>query len=197
MNYRLGALGWLAGSKFQEDGDANAGLLDQRFALHWVKKYISRFGGNPKDVTLIGESAGGASIMHQITAYGGSSDGDGLFQKAIIQSPGFFPQEDDDDRKKTLSRFLELLDVSSIEEARNRSFADVFAANAKQVYESPYGQFTYGPAVDGKFVPDLASNLFADGRFNHDVVVMVGHNADEVHKRTPFFRPSPHLSNGK
>lgn len=70
MNYRLGAFGWLSGPTFQQDGAANAGLLDQRFALEWVQKHISKFGGDPTRVTLGGESAGGGSIMHQITAYG-------------------------------------------------------------------------------------------------------------------------------
>jgi len=67
LNYRLGAFGWLSGPTFQEDGEANAGLWDQRFALEWVQKYICQFGGDPNRVTVVGESAGGGSIMHQIT----------------------------------------------------------------------------------------------------------------------------------
>lgn len=47
MNYRLGAFGWLSGPTFQEDGTANAGLYDQRFALEWVQKHIYKFGGDP------------------------------------------------------------------------------------------------------------------------------------------------------
>jgi carboxylesterase type B len=68
LNYRLGAFGWLAGPDFEEQGgNSNAGLLDQRLAIEWVKKYIHLFGGDCNDVTLIGESAGGSSIEHQIT----------------------------------------------------------------------------------------------------------------------------------
>lgn len=67
MNYRLGAFGWLSGPTFQADGTANAGLYDQRFALQWVQQHIAKFGGDPKRVTVFGESAGGGSIMHQIT----------------------------------------------------------------------------------------------------------------------------------
>jgi len=67
MNYRLGALGWLAGPTFQEEGTPNAALYDQRFALQWVQDQISKFGGDPNKVTVIGESAGGGSIMHQVT----------------------------------------------------------------------------------------------------------------------------------
>lgn len=67
LNYRLGAFGWLSGPTLQSNGTANAGLLDQRFALEWVQKNIHLFGGNPNNVTVMGESAGGGSILHQIT----------------------------------------------------------------------------------------------------------------------------------
>lgn len=67
INYRLGAFGWLSGPTFQEDGTANLGLLDQRFALEWVQKYIHLFGGDPDNVTVMGESSGGGSVLHQIT----------------------------------------------------------------------------------------------------------------------------------
>lgn len=60
LNYRLGALGWLAGPTLQGAGGvSNAGLYDQRLALEWVQKYIHLFGGDPAQVTVMGESAGG------------------------------------------------------------------------------------------------------------------------------------------
>ncbi|KAH8817775.1 Alpha/Beta hydrolase protein [Flagelloscypha sp. PMI_526] len=68
INYRLGAFGFLAGSIVKKQGVLNAGLLDQRFALEWVRTHISKFGGDPSRVTIMGESAGGGSVMHQITA---------------------------------------------------------------------------------------------------------------------------------
>lgn len=67
INYRLGAFGFLSGPTLQSDGVANAGLLDQHLALEWVQEHISKFGGDPDQVTVIGESAGGGSILHQIT----------------------------------------------------------------------------------------------------------------------------------
>lgn len=68
INYRLGAFGWLSGPEFQRQGGlANAALYDQRLALEWVQDYITDFGGDPGSVTIMGESAGGGSIMHQIT----------------------------------------------------------------------------------------------------------------------------------
>lgn len=67
INYRIGAFGWLSGPTLQHDGVANAGLWDQRFALEWVQRNIHLFGGDPDRVTVAGESAGGGSILHQIT----------------------------------------------------------------------------------------------------------------------------------
>lgn len=64
MNYRLGALGWLSGPSFQgEGGVSNAALYDQRLAIQWVRQNIQLFGGDPNRITLMGESAGGGSIM--------------------------------------------------------------------------------------------------------------------------------------
>lgn len=67
LNYRLGAFGFISGPTLQADGVANAGLLDQRLALQWVQEHISKFGGDPQNVTVMGESAGGGSILHHIT----------------------------------------------------------------------------------------------------------------------------------
>ena len=68
MNYRLGAFGWSSGPSFEAAGGvSNVGLYDQRMALEWVRHYIHLFGGDGDDITVIGESAGGSSIMHQIT----------------------------------------------------------------------------------------------------------------------------------
>ncbi|KAL1914625.1 uncharacterized protein VTP21DRAFT_8156 [Calcarisporiella thermophila] len=61
-NYRLGPLGFLSSEEVREDGDLNAGLLDQRMALEWVRRYAQAFGGDPTRVTVMGESAGAVSI---------------------------------------------------------------------------------------------------------------------------------------
>jgi carboxylesterase type B len=67
INYRLGAFGWLSGPSLQANGVGNAGLYDQAFALKWVQEHIASFGGDPNQVTVIGESAGAGSILLQIT----------------------------------------------------------------------------------------------------------------------------------
>jgi len=179
MNYRLGAFGWLAGSNFDSQGGTpNVGLYDQRFALEWVQSHIAKFGGDPSRVTVFGESAGGGSIMHQITAYGGKRTVP--FQQAIPQSPGWQPFVSDAQVNEISAMFFGLLNVSSLDQARKLPFATLALANTIQVGLSPYGSFTYGPVVDGAFVPALPGQLLARGHYAKNLNVMVGHNADEV-----------------
>lgn len=179
MNYRLGAFGWLSGPTFQANGTANAGLYDQRFALEWVQRNIAQFGGDPTRVTVFGESAGGGSIMHQITAYGGNN-GPVPFAQAVPQSPGFMPIASNQQQEQTFNEYLALLNVSTIEAARQLPYSALQTANIEQVGLSAYGQFTYGPTVDGDFVPALPGELLLHGQYDKDLRVMVGHNADEV-----------------
>lgn len=186
MNYRLGALGWLSGPSYQaEGGVSNLGLFDQRFALEWVQKYIHLFGGDPDRVTVFGESAGGGSIMHQITAYGGLK-GSVPFQQAVPQSPGWLPISSNLQQEDHYRRFLNLTNSSSLADLRALSSEQVIRGNGLQVtYDSPWGTYTYGPVVDGNFVPLQPGQLLAQGRFDKDVRVMVGHNANEG----PYFTP--------
>ncbi|CAO2656079.1 Nn.00g048820.m01.CDS01 [Neocucurbitaria sp. VM-36] len=186
MNYRLGALGWQAGPSFQaEGGVSNLGLYDQRFALEWVQKYIHLFGGDKDRVTVFGESAGGGSIMHQITAYGGLK-GKAPFQQAVPQSPGWQQIQSNVQQEDTYRKFLNLTNSSSLAELRALPSEDIMRANFQQVtYDSPWGTFTYGPVVDGNFVPQQPGQLLAQGRFDKDVRVMVGHNANEGTYFTP------------
>ena len=74
IQYRLGAFGFLSSEEVKENGQLNAGLLDQNFALQWVQKNIAKFGGDPTKVTLAGESAGASSVMLQAMAYGGKQN---------------------------------------------------------------------------------------------------------------------------
>jgi para-nitrobenzyl esterase len=88
INYRLGALGFLAHPALasRPGGPAgNYGLMDQQAALRWVQANIRRFGGDPHNVTIAGESAGGLSVLAHLVSRGSR----GLFQKVIIQSGAF------------------------------------------------------------------------------------------------------------
>lgn len=86
LNYRLHAFGFIFGTAVLEAGSTNLGYKDQRLALHWIQENIGAFGGDPKKVTIWGESAGAWSVGAQLTAYGGRDDG--LFRSAIQESGG-------------------------------------------------------------------------------------------------------------
>jgi carboxylesterase type B len=74
IQYRLGPYGFLSSADIKRDGTPNAGLLDQRLALAWVRRYISAFGGDPDKVLITGGSAGGGSVMNHLIMYGGVSN---------------------------------------------------------------------------------------------------------------------------
>lgn len=88
MNYRMGRLGFFAhpalAAEAPDEPIGNYGFLDQRAALQWVKRNIAAFGGDPMNVTIFGESAGGGSVMVHLT----SPLSRGLFEKAMMQLPG-------------------------------------------------------------------------------------------------------------
>ncbi|KAI9717345.1 MAG: hypothetical protein M1828_007233 [Chrysothrix sp. TS-e1954] len=177
FNYRLGAFGFLSGPAVKGSGIENAALYDQRLALAWVELYARNFGGDPRRITIVGESAGGGSVLYQIAAFGGR--GPAPFQQAIAQSPAYrsgIPASLGDD---TATEFLSLLGVSTLAEARALPSSQLIQANALQVAKSPYGDYAFTPVTDGFFVPDNPVFLFADGKFDKNINTVIGHNADE------------------
>ena len=179
INYRLGALGWLAGPSFAESGGVpNAGLHDQRQALYWVQKYIHLFGGDPERVTLMGASSGAASGLHQITAHGGASKAP--FQQAFLQSPAFNPNPYPSLQEATYNYFLQTAKATSLSELRAASSESIIAANEAVIWNSTYGATRFGPVVDGTFVPQLPVLSLLEGHYSHNVEnVFSGHNTDE------------------
>ncbi|KAH8800585.1 carboxylesterase family protein-like protein [Flagelloscypha sp. PMI_526] len=178
INYRLGALGFLAGSVVKEQGVVNAGLLDQRFALEWVRTHISKFGGDPSKVTIMGESAGAGSVVHQITAYGGAR---GVpFAQAVPQSAVWLPNVTPAAQDTTTQAFLGYLKATSLDDARKASYEDIIRANLLLIGNAlPYPSFPTVPVPDGSFVPGPPAELFESGKYTHGIRVLTGHNLDE------------------
>ena len=176
LNYRLGAFGWLAGPDVAAHGTLNAGLHDQRLALEWIQQKIALFGGAPGRVTVMGESAGGASVELQITAFGGAR-GPAPFAQAIPQSPGVVPLLTQ--IPGTTADFLVRANVSTVAEARKLPTEALIQANAQQVAAGPLTSFVYGPVVDGDFAPAPPSKLLQRGAFDRSVKLLTGQNALE------------------
>jgi carboxylesterase type B len=165
-----------------------------------VQKYIELFGGDPDQVTAIGESAGGGSIMHHLTAYGGARD-PAPISKAIIQSPAFvqrpYKSQGDDSYKILLAAAA----VSNLAGLKALSTFDLQVANKLSQKADIYGNFqfgnillsatsrdsrltrTIGPGLDGDYVPDLPGTLVSQGKFNK-IPVLTAHNTFEANRYT-------------
>ncbi|KAI0322569.1 alpha/beta-hydrolase [Amylostereum chailletii] len=162
VGYRLNALGFLAGSAVGQDGDFNNGLLDQRAALGWVQRHIRKAGEDPERVTIIGESAGAASVVMQVVAYGG--EGSPPFNRAVTQSIGYGPTY------HVLSSHSEVVFSNFTAAAGCSSSSDALAclrgASVASIISGVNSVGSVAAGVDGAFLPDLPSNLLRQGRFS-------------------------------
>lgn len=182
IQYRLGMFGFLAGSEIMENGEANAGLLDQREALDWVQRNIVHFGGDSSKVTIWGGSAGGGSVAYQLIA-GGAVDKP-PFRAAIAEYPWWQPLMNATTQEKQYQTVLNLANcagLACLRSASSQKLQQVSALSYNVSYPGPdygYGVFYYGPVVDGKFVRHLPSEEFKAGHF-YKVPTMVDHDAYE------------------
>ncbi|MBE3048741.1 carboxylesterase family protein [Candidatus Bathyarchaeota archaeon] len=131
------------------------------------------------------ESAGGGSIIHHITSYGGWDPVP--FQRAFTLSAGWVPVTTDQQQVDSAKHFLDYLNVTTIQEAQEASTESAILANAMAIRAAPWSTFRYGPVVDSLYVPDHPSILLHDGDFRADVSVMTGHVMDESSLFTPPF----------
>ncbi|KAL3474096.1 Alpha/Beta hydrolase protein [Aspergillus californicus] len=188
-NYRMGLYGW--SSAAGEDMDANVGLHDGIAAVEWTKKYISRFGGDPDDITVMGESAGGTITALMLVAKGLELP----FQKAFISSPAMMPRRDVANRRRDVfNQVLKAANCTSLHCLRKAPATTLVTANKHVLTEIPGGSggATFGPSIglgpfpDGKFIPDAMTTLFNEGRFNKQVrSVISGNMAAEGLGTTP------------
>ena len=190
INYRLGALGFLAHESLtaEQGQSGNYGLMDQQAALRWVQANIAGFGGDPRRVLLFGESAGAVNTCMHLTSPGSA----GLFSAAIMESGGCGavsqPQAEE-------------VGADHVEEAGCGDAEDVPAClrdlDADALAElsvSPVGGGLvtgggFGPTVDGLVLVEPPLERIVAGRHNA-VPVALGANADETAIFTPVGSPS-------
>ena len=170
INYRVGVFGFFAHPELTKESphkaSGNYGLMDQVAALQWVQKNIAAFGGDPRNVTVAGQSAGAMSVNCLVA----SPLAKGLFSKAIAHSGASFGRgiltlREAEAEGETVARSLGAA-----------SLADLRQVSAKDLLEK--AQHTRRPIVDGYVLPEPVPALFAAGRQNH-VALLTGWNEDE------------------
>ena len=171
INYRLSILGYLTAPALDAENpqhvSGNYGLQDQQAALAWAKRNIAQFGGNPEDVTLFGESAGGISVLYQLVSPGAAD----LFQRAIVESAN--------DGASLPLAAAEPLEAPVIAALGCGGAPDVAAClRALPVTTIINSGLAVGPPIDGYTVPQQPPAAFAAGQFNH-VPAIIGTNANE------------------
>jgi para-nitrobenzyl esterase len=183
LNYRLGIFGFFAHPELSKESprgvSGNYGLLDMVAGLEWVKRNIGAFGGDPDNVTIFGESAGGTAVCLLMVM----PQAQGLFQKVIAESAwGMFNPishlKESWYGRIALEKYGEA--QGSLASLRAKSMTDI----VKMVGSPDMGGDKasrgedYVPVVDGAVLPDDPARLFSSGKFAH-VALIAGTNADE------------------
>lgn len=179
VNYRLNVFGFLCHPEItaeNPEAPANFGHLDQQFGTRWVKRNIAAFGGDPENITIGGQSAGGGSVMAQVA----SPQNAGLMKRAIVDSgvmkmpyPGGFFGADLTlaQAEQEGEKFFRYLGVSSLTEARKLDAAFI---RDKAI---EYGHF-WGTVVDGRFCTGNSNDLYIENK-TQQIPIMFGHTSTE------------------
>lgn len=142
----------------------------------------------------MGQSAGASSILHHVTSPSGDSDPKPEFKQAIMQSPGFFPQADEERVASTYDEVLVRTGASDLEELSDKGTYDLQVINAIMTYYSQYGNFKFGPSVDGSYVEKLPGELLLQKKY-HRVPMLIGHTMlDGLLFTPPWIRDDDTLS---
>ncbi len=176
LQYRLGAFGFLylgevGGEAFAESG--NLGLLDQVAALRWVRENIAAFGGDPDNVTLFGESAGGASIAMLL----GMPAAEGLFHKAIVQSLSPQLGRPPAQSAAVTREFMRVAGAQTVQELQAMRAADVLHAQ-DTLFRMRTADNMFWPTVDGRVLHAHALTRARSAAAR--VPLMIGTTLDEV-----------------
>jgi para-nitrobenzyl esterase len=186
INYRLGPLGYLALPELDredpENGSGNYGLLDQIAALEWVRDNIAAFNGDPQNVTVFGQSAGGMSITYLMV----SPRARGLFARAVNMSGPYDqirPIAEGYEQGRALAQTLKCEGPDLVACLRAKPAADFIPKDTNMMLN---GGVSTMPWIDGKIIPDQPLKLIREGNFQK-VPVMLGSTRDELKLYTMMF----------
>ena len=181
INYRLGALGWLANPALDGNGIAgNYGLMDQQLAFKWVRDNIEHFGGNPNRVTIGGESAGGLSTSSNLA----SPAAMGLFHAAIIESGAYMLYTV---RPVAAQEDLGVAFATGVGcTGTNPQIADCLRNAPVAALLAAQGNLNTSPTTGTTILPQGLADAFNSGGFNR-VPIMQGTNLNEGTLFEPFF----------
>lgn len=194
IQYRLGFLGFLSTEDSVIPG--NFGLKDQTAALQWVQRNIHNFGGDPKRVTIFGESAGGASVHYQML----TPKAKGLFTGVIMQSgSAIAPWATNSDHKEWAAKVGSFVGCS-LDRGSQAFLACMQNADARKINILSQDLLEWfivpimaAPRVDGDYIPDHPAKLMKEGRYNK-VNLMSGITANEGACLTqPMYNTQRHL----
>lgn len=180
INYRLGPFGFLAlPERYAEDGHTgNYGLLDQLMALRFLQKTVSRFGGDPDQITIMGQSAGSFSAQ----ALWASPLGKGLFHQVILMSgagswEGFPVEHSLEDAYSVTAELMRYLRIKTADELEAKSSAEIL--DAFQLMKQGRSTLPVGPTVDGHVLPNSVVDLFRDGAVR-SLPSMIGATSEDI-----------------
>ena len=196
--YRVGLLGFFAHPELSAESShhvsGNYGLLDMIAGLQWIQRNIAAFGGDPKRVTIFGESAGGIAVSMLCA----SPLAKGLFQGAISESGGSFGPFSRTPTPGENMRVLADAEASGAEFAKSANAPTLRALRAlapDRLLEAARRQRGMAwPIVDGWVIPDDQYRLYEAGRFN-DTPILVGYNSDEGASFSPGRTPEEYIAN--
>ncbi|KAK2607751.1 hypothetical protein N8I77_006404 [Diaporthe amygdali] len=187
LNYRLGVFGFARSAALESEGSENAGLRDQRLAIEWVRDNIEYFGGDPKKITVSGQSTGGLSVGMQIMAYGGSKPVS--FQQAICESQALEPGITGNFTVDAMQLLVDYLGCNTTSLDSEQTVACLRGFDKDALMDASLATYIgdtahnigdiWLPVVDGDFLPAAPSELIRQGRFAN-VTTMIGWADNDV-----------------
>jgi len=177
INYRLGALGflYLPGIEGGDPLSGNLGMLDQISALKWVRNNISKFGGDPSKITIMGESAGSMSV----TTLMAMPDAKGLFSRVIAESGAPNLSRTQTQAGKITGQFMAITEAKDLSGLKSLPLEKVLAAQKKILQDAGFSaEMTFTPTIDCLALPKDPFVAISEGSAE-GVALLVGTNKDE------------------